>query len=93
MDLAISDDAARGRLQTIVDGQHCVLDYRVDGGVLAIVHTGVPSQVGGRGIAAALVQRAFEIARARDLKVDPVCAYAAVWLRRHPQFAELVVSG
>lgn len=92
-ELSITDDPARGHLETIVDGQRCVLDYRVEAGVLAIVHTGVPDAVGGRGIAAALVLRAFELAHARHLKVDPVCAYAAAWLRRHRQFSGMAVGG
>jgi predicted GNAT family acetyltransferase len=29
-------------------------------------------------------------ARARGLKITPLCGYAAAWLRRHPDAADLL---
>jgi predicted GNAT family acetyltransferase len=29
-------------------------------------------------------------ARARGLKITPICGYAAAWLRRSPEFRDLV---
>ncbi len=58
---------------------------------MMIAHTGVPSRVGGRGIAGALVQAALDEARERGWKVRPVCSYAAVWMQRHPEYLELRV--
>ena len=86
------DERAR-RLLTVVDGQSCVLDYRLGGpggAVMTIDHTGVPASVGGRGIAGALVEAAFALARERGWKVDPVCSYSAVWAARHPAIADLL---
>ena len=53
------------------------------------VHTIVPAAIGGRGIASDLVQHAFDYARAEGLRVAPLCSYAEVWLRRHPDYADL----
>jgi predicted GNAT family acetyltransferase len=53
------------------------------------MHTGVPSEVGGRGIAGALTLAAFQAARSEGWKVKPACSYAAGWLERHPEFADL----
>lgn len=89
MSLDIRHDPAAGRFETVVDGQHCELDYRLAGGVMTITHTGVPMPVEGRGIASALTKVAMETARAEGWKVVPACAYAASWLRRHPEFADL----
>jgi uncharacterized protein len=85
------------RFQVVVDGHHCVCDYRIEDGkkpdqrVMAIVHTGVPSAVGGRGIAAELVAAALAWARSQSLKVDPVCSYVAVYMRRHRETQDLLV--
>lgn len=78
------------RFSTVVDGHQAELVYRLEDGVLVIAHTGVPEAIGGRGIAAALVQAAFDHARASGLKVRPACSYAAAWLQRHPEAADLV---
>lgn len=89
MSLSIQHDRAAHRFETIVEGATCELDYTLAAGVMTITHTGVPSAVGGRGIAAALVQAAFDAARQENWKVQPACSYAAVWLQRHPEYHAL----
>ena len=89
MSFDIRNDPSARRFDTVVDGQHCELDYRLDGKVMTITHTGVPVAVEGRGIASALTQAAMEAARSAGWRVVPACAYAASWLRRHPEFADL----
>ena len=89
----IQHDERTPRLQTVVDGQRCVLVYSLGGPggtLMTIDHTGVPAPVGGRGIAAALVEAAFALARQRGWKVDPACSYSAVWAQRHPDVADLL---
>jgi len=75
--------------EAVVDGARCMLDYQPSGNVMTIMHTGVPDAVGGRGIAGALTLAAFQAARSEDWKVKPACSYAAGWLERHPEFADL----
>jgi len=90
MDLAIEHQAARGRFRTLVDGEACVVDYRLEGGVMVINHTEVPRRLEGRGIAAALTQAALDHAQAQGLKVNPLCSYARTYMRRHPQTQALL---
>ncbi|MGN6580332.1 MAG: GNAT family N-acetyltransferase [Bordetella sp.] len=86
----ITHDESRGRFACIVDGYHCELDYRVDGQRMVILHTGVPHQVGGRGIAADLTCAALDTARSRGWKVLPLCSYAEAYVRRHPEYSDLL---
>ena len=72
------------------DGALSVLDYQLNGNVMTITHTGVPEAVGGRGIAADLTRHALDTARSRGWKVRPVCSYAAVYIKRHPEYQDLV---
>jgi len=85
------DEAAR-RFHTTVEGHLCVLDYVLDGKVASYVHTGVPSPVGGRGIAADLVRFGLDTARARGWRVRPVCSYVAAYVRRHPEYQDLMAG-
>jgi len=89
-DYPVTRNDAASRFETTVDGQLCVLDYHLRDGVLAIDHTGVPSAVGGRGIAAALTKAAMDTARREGWRVLPNCAYAVAWLARHPDYRDLV---
>jgi predicted GNAT family acetyltransferase len=84
----IRHDVANRRLEAVVDGAHCVLEYQLEGDVMTINHTGVPPQVGGRGIAGALVARAYEIAASEGWRVVPACSYAAAWAARHPELTD-----
>ena len=86
----VTHDSAQSRFTATVDGVLCVLDYQLNNDVMAIVHTGVPSQVGGRGIAAELTRVALETARGNGWKVRPLCSYAAVYMRRHPDYNDLL---
>ena len=88
-DNEIRHDAARRRFETTVDGHVGYVEYERDGDALVVTHTIVPSEIGGRGIAAALVRTALDHARAEGLKVVPACSYADVWMRRHPDYDDL----
>ena len=85
----VAHDAARHRFSATVEGHECEIDYRLADGVMTITHTGVPSQIGGRGHASALTQFAMDHARAQGWKVIPACSYAAAWMRRHPEYDDL----
>jgi predicted GNAT family acetyltransferase len=90
MSYDVRHDPAARRFETVVDGLHCELDYRLDGKVMTITHTGVPAPGEGRGIASAMTRAAMEAARAEGWRVVPACSYAAAWMRRHPEFADLL---
>lgn len=90
MTLAITHDRVARRFHVVVDGHRCVLDYELGGDRMSIVHTGVPPEVGGRGIAAQLTEAAVAAARELGWKVVPLCSYARVWFERHPQQRDLL---
>jgi len=92
MSLEVAHEPESSRFVAEADGHTCVLDYQLDGTSMTIVHTGVPAAVGGRGIAADLTRTALETARERGWKVIPVCSYAAVYLRRHPEYEDLLAA-
>lgn len=54
--------------------------------MMDIRHTIAPEEIGGRGIAAALVKFALEYARSQGMKVRPSCGYAEEFLRRHTEY-------
>lgn len=85
----VTHDSAAQRFAVTTDGLDSELDYRLTPGVMHITHTGVPRALEGRGIAGAMTEAALTWARAQGLKVNPVCSYAAAYLRRHPQWADL----
>ena len=74
------------RFDLWVDRLQCVVDYRLDSaaGCVIFTHTGVPSVLRGRGIAAELVRAALDWAHTEHLRVVPACSYVETYMRRHP---------
>jgi predicted GNAT family acetyltransferase len=85
----IQHNAAKHRFEVTVDGHLSLVDYRLEGKVMRIIHTEVHRAVEGRGIASSLVAAALAHARAAGLKVDPQCAYARAYMERHPEAQDL----
>ena len=81
---------ATGRFTVVVDGHVAELDYRVEGGTMTLFHTGVPEAIGGRGIAGDLVRAALDHARAAGWKVEAQCGYSSAWIRKHPEYQDLL---
>ena len=65
------------------------LSWVQHGNVRAAEHTLVPPAIGGRGVAARLVEALVADAREHHFKIDPVCSYVAAQFERHPDWAAL----
>lgn len=90
MTITIEHDEATGRFSARVHGHLCVCDYRLRDGTMVITHTEVAPELEGQGIAAELVRSALANARARGLKVRPLCSYVQAYMRRHPEVQDLL---
>jgi predicted GNAT family acetyltransferase len=82
------------RYELLVGGGHAgELAYRERAGnVVALVHTEVDPTLRRRGLGSALVAAALEDARARALRVEPLCPFVAAYLRRHPDYGDLLAE-
>ncbi len=86
----ITDNAAAERYELEIDGKIVFARYRRDGATLAIRHVEAPPSLRGTGAASALMAAIMRLARAEGLSVTPLCSYAVWWLRRHPEYRDLV---
>lgn len=69
-----------------IDGFTGYVSYQIEDGLLNIIHTVVPSQIEGKGIASQLVKVAYDYALNNHLKPFATCSYAIRWLQRHPEY-------
>lgn len=74
------------------DGElHAVFaDYAVEGATRVILHVEADAALRGTGAAGRFMQALAEHARAEKLKLAPRCSYAVAWLKRHPEFADVL---
>ena len=87
---SVRDNPSRCRYELEVDGQIVFLTYRRDGNILTIPHVEAPPALRGTGAAGRLMEGVMHIARAENLRVVPICGYAAAWLRRHGEWRDLM---
>ncbi|HEY2753885.1 GNAT family N-acetyltransferase [Phenylobacterium sp.] len=65
-------------------------DYRRAGERLVIDHVESPLPLRGTGAAGRLMAALAADVRARNLRITPICGYAAAWLKRSHEFRDLV---
>jgi Predicted acetyltransferase len=82
----IEHDKENEIFSVVVDGVTAHVSYKLVEGCLDIRHTIVPDEIGGRGIASALVKAAYDYALENGYKPVATCSYAVVWLQRHPKY-------
>ena len=80
-----------GEYHAAVAGSSAIgrLTWTAHHGVRAAEHTLVPPEIGGRGVAAKLVESLVADARQHGFKIDPQCSYVAAAFMRHPDWADL----
>ena len=83
-------NAARNRYEFDVEGGEALAFYRLADGVMTFTHTEVPADLRGRGLGSQMMRAVLQDVRAQGLKVVPRCPFVADYIRRHPEFADLL---
>jgi len=86
-----TERVTRGRFEIERDGNVAFLEYALAGTILELIHTEVPDSMRGTGVASDLAESALQWAREHRLKVDVICPFVAGYLKRHPQYSDLVL--
>ena len=88
-ELEITNNESESCFEVSVNGLLSRLTYIQDKDTFVITHVGVHPELRGHGVAGKLTQASLEFAKAKSLRVIPMCWYAAGYIRRNPQYAEL----
>lgn len=89
-DLTVENDLATGRYKIVAGEGAAFIAYKLSGNTIELIHTEVPAELKGHGIGGKLAHAALEDARNRNLKVLPLCPFVAAYVKRHPEFQDLV---
>ncbi|UYM03509.1 GNAT family N-acetyltransferase [Solicola gregarius] len=88
---SVADAPERSRFEIIVDGRLAgFAEYQLGDGVITFTHTEIGDEYAGQGLGSTLVRTALDDVRARGLSVRPLCPYVAAYIKRHPEYADLV---
>ena len=91
--MTVADRPNELRYEIEVDGEVAgFLMYRLEPGVIELVHTDVAPKWEGKGVGGALVKGALDDVRARGLKMRPFCPFVSAYIKRHPEYQDLVAA-
>ncbi len=90
---AIRNETASSRFELGTGDSTALIEYVRAGGRVTFVHTYVPPELRGHGLAEQLTRAALAWARSEKLKVVPQCSYIARFIERHSEFSDLLVTG
>jgi predicted GNAT family acetyltransferase len=89
--ITIADDAAAHRFELRLGGEVAAwLEYNVLKDALLLSHTEVKPAFEGKGFASRLIAFTLDDVRRRGVHAIPVCPFVAGYLKKHPEYLDLV---
>ncbi len=86
----VVNNPAANRFEVRIGDHLAIADYKVLASGILFSHTEVPKELGGRGIAKALVRAGLKYARDSNLKVMPVCPFFAKYIAEHEEEQDIL---
>jgi predicted GNAT family acetyltransferase len=92
--VTVTDNPSELRYELNVDGALVgQIRYRLRrDGTVVLVHTDVDPSREGEGLGATLVRGALDDVRSRGVRIVPLCPFVAAFIRRHPEYGDLVTA-
>ncbi|MDX9996537.1 MAG: GNAT family N-acetyltransferase [Phenylobacterium sp.] len=89
-ELDVVNNAEAGRFEVQLGEDVAFAEYRRLASGIMFPHTEVPPAFEGKGVGSKIVRTALEWARTEGQKVMPTCPFVAGWIRKHPDYHDLV---
>ncbi|GGF96203.1 N-acetyltransferase [Rhodococcoides trifolii] len=87
----VVDVPERNRYEIREDGTTLgYAEYKREGSGISFLHTIVEPEYGGRGLAGQLIRFALDDARSREETVLPYCPFVKAFIKKHPDYVDLV---
>ena len=94
MDVHVENDTENNRFKILLEDKEAFLEYKIAGKErIVFIHTEVPPELEGRGLANRLAHTGLEYAKEHNLVVVPFCPFVAAYIHRHREYAPLVMPG
>lgn len=78
------------RFELEVDGYTSFIEYKASGNQMILIHTEVPTELEGKGVGTAIVEKTLENIESNQQKLVPLCPFVIAYLKRHPEWNHLL---
>ena len=87
---SVTHNLRESRFEVALPGEPAVLIYMIRADLIILMHTEVPPEFEGRGIAAMMAKAVLEFARDNGFKVRSFCSYTTKFIERHKEYQDLL---
>ena len=74
------------QFEIIIDGIKAELVYRLKRKTLFLLHTFVPEDLAGRGVATKLAEYALNYAKDNNRRLAVFCPFVSAYVKKHPEW-------
>ena len=85
----VKNDAEK-QFEMTVDGYKSFIQFNELSDRIALVHTEVPEELGGKGVGTALVEKTLNFIEKSGKKLMPYCPFVFAYIKRHPEWKRIV---
>jgi len=93
MEYQLIDNEEAKQYEFHIEGVITKIEYIKAQNNIYLTHTEVPTKLEGKGIGSSLVKMALEDIKKKKLTLVPLCPFVALYIKRHPEWKELVLKG
>ena len=79
------------RFEMHIDDKTAFIEYTKEGNTYLLMHTEVPPELEGHGLAKSLVEKTFDWLEKKGAKMTPYCPYIFTYIKRHPEWKRIEV--
>lgn len=87
------DNTEKQRLELHTEGLVAFITYKKRDSLIYLLHTEVPSALGGRGVGKTMVEKSLSFIEAQGWRLRPVCPFVNYFLRNNPEWQRVVDKG
>ena len=89
--VSVRNDPEAQRFEAKLGEKVAVAEYHLKNDIIIFTHTEVPEALEGQGVGGKLIKTALDASRAHGYQVVPLCPFVAAYIRRHPEYRDLVM--
>jgi len=90
--MELVNNIERGAFEIPVNDQLAFISYRSSGNVVTLMHTEVPQELEGQGLASAMIEKTLQYLEENNRRIIPRCSFVIAYLKRHPEWNRLLDS-
>lgn len=90
MEFVVTNNPSESRFEIACEDCLALLEYKISGNLMTLIHTEVPEDLGGKGLGGKLVKFALGYAQQDNMHVAAQCEFAQSYMQRHKEYSPLL---